>query len=115
MHGSLQKEGLKIWQSALANMKQKFGSTRSEYTSGVFVLSQVTQWAVGPLGLLYDRLWMVVNINGVCLSQKQEPRLCLIQPSIHWACKELCLHATGKPCYCGNTLERQQHKELQYL
>ncbi|XP_023681587.2 molybdenum cofactor sulfurase isoform X5 [Paramormyrops kingsleyae] len=56
---------------------------------------QVTQWAVGPLGLLYDRLWMVVNINGVCLSQKQEPRLCLIQPSIHWACKELCLHATG--------------------
>ncbi|XP_072564365.1 molybdenum cofactor sulfurase-like isoform X1 [Paramormyrops kingsleyae] len=56
---------------------------------------EVTQWAVGPLGLLYDRLWMVVNINGVCLSQKQEPRLCLIQPSIHWACKELCLHATG--------------------
>ncbi|XP_048859745.1 molybdenum cofactor sulfurase-like isoform X2 [Brienomyrus brachyistius] len=56
---------------------------------------EVTQWAVGHLGLLYDRLWMVVNINGVCLSQKQEPRLCLIQPSIHWACKELCLHATG--------------------
>ncbi|XP_073878682.1 molybdenum cofactor sulfurase isoform X7 [Macaca fascicularis] len=43
---------------------------------------EVTRWPVGNQGLLYDRSWMVVNHNGVCLSQKQEPRLCLIQPFI---------------------------------
>ncbi|XP_029777586.1 molybdenum cofactor sulfurase isoform X3 [Suricata suricatta] len=43
---------------------------------------EVTEWPVGSQGLLYDRSWMVVNHNGVCLSQKQEPRLCLIQPII---------------------------------
>ncbi|XP_039094909.1 molybdenum cofactor sulfurase isoform X3 [Hyaena hyaena] len=43
---------------------------------------QVTKWPIGNQGLLYDRSWMVVNRNGVCLSQKQEPRLCLIQPFI---------------------------------
>uniref|UniRef100_A0A665TYM0 Molybdenum cofactor sulfurase n=1 Tax=Echeneis naucrates TaxID=173247 RepID=A0A665TYM0_ECHNA len=40
---------------------------------------EVHDWLLGPLGLLYDRGWMVVNENGVCLSQKREPRLCLIQ------------------------------------
>ncbi|XP_046942823.1 molybdenum cofactor sulfurase [Lynx rufus] len=43
---------------------------------------EVTKWPIGSQGLLYDRSWMVVNHNGVCLSQKQEPRLCLIQPFI---------------------------------
>ncbi|XP_039094908.1 molybdenum cofactor sulfurase isoform X2 [Hyaena hyaena] len=43
---------------------------------------EVTKWPIGNQGLLYDRSWMVVNRNGVCLSQKQEPRLCLIQPFI---------------------------------
>uniref|UniRef100_H3AUI3 Molybdenum cofactor sulfurase n=1 Tax=Latimeria chalumnae TaxID=7897 RepID=H3AUI3_LATCH len=43
---------------------------------------EVKQWPVGRQGLLYDRNWMVVNLNGVCLSQKQEPRLCLICPVI---------------------------------
>ncbi|XP_036375477.1 molybdenum cofactor sulfurase [Megalops cyprinoides] len=56
---------------------------------------EVSSWPLGPLGLLYDRLWMVVNMNGVCLSQKQEPRLCLIRPQIHLATKELSLQAPG--------------------
>ncbi|KAF5919135.1 molybdenum cofactor sulfurase [Diceros bicornis minor] len=43
---------------------------------------EVTRWPLGKQGLLYDRSWMVVNHNGICLSQKQEPRLCLIQPFI---------------------------------
>ncbi|XP_012870305.1 PREDICTED: molybdenum cofactor sulfurase [Dipodomys ordii] len=43
---------------------------------------EVTKWPVGNQGLLYDRSWMIVNHNGVCLNQKQEPRLCLIRPSI---------------------------------
>uniref|UniRef100_A0A8C3RXJ1 Molybdenum cofactor sulfurase n=1 Tax=Chelydra serpentina TaxID=8475 RepID=A0A8C3RXJ1_CHESE len=43
---------------------------------------EVSEWPVGNQGLLYDRSWMVVNQNGVCISQKQEPRLCLVHPLI---------------------------------
>uniref|UniRef100_A0ACB8FTR8 Uncharacterized protein n=1 Tax=Sphaerodactylus townsendi TaxID=933632 RepID=A0ACB8FTR8_9SAUR len=43
---------------------------------------RVAQWPVGNQGLLYDRSWMVVNQNGVCITQKQEPRLCFVQPQI---------------------------------
>ncbi|XP_038653614.1 molybdenum cofactor sulfurase isoform X2 [Scyliorhinus canicula] len=43
---------------------------------------EVKKWPIGKQGLLYDRNWMIVNQNGVCLSQKQEPRLCLIHPHI---------------------------------
>ncbi|XP_041040822.1 molybdenum cofactor sulfurase [Carcharodon carcharias] len=43
---------------------------------------EVEKWPIGKHGLLYDRNWMIVNQNGVCLSQKQEPRLCLICPHI---------------------------------
>ncbi|XP_030627601.1 molybdenum cofactor sulfurase [Chanos chanos] len=56
---------------------------------------EVTEWPLGPRGLLYDREWMLVNENGVCLSQKREPRLCLIQPSICLATKVLSIHAPG--------------------
>ncbi|OCT74365.1 molybdenum cofactor sulfurase [Xenopus laevis] len=43
---------------------------------------QVSQWPVAEQGLLFDRNWMIVNENRVCFSQKQEPNLCLIYPSI---------------------------------
>uniref|UniRef100_A0A8C6UV16 Molybdenum cofactor sulfurase n=1 Tax=Neogobius melanostomus TaxID=47308 RepID=A0A8C6UV16_9GOBI len=43
---------------------------------------EVERWPLGPRGLLYDRGWMVVNGNGVCLSQKREARLCLIKPRV---------------------------------
>uniref|UniRef100_UPI00398F6FA8 molybdenum cofactor sulfurase isoform X2 n=1 Tax=Pristiophorus japonicus TaxID=55135 RepID=UPI00398F6FA8 len=43
---------------------------------------EVKKWPIGKHGLLYDRTWMIVNQNGICLSQKQEPRLCLIHPHI---------------------------------
>ncbi|XP_075388687.1 molybdenum cofactor sulfurase [Tenrec ecaudatus] len=56
---------------------------------------EVTRWPVGNQGLLYDRSWMVANHNGICLSQKQEPRLCLIQPSIDLRQKILVLKAKG--------------------
>lgn len=56
---------------------------------------EVSKWPLGPHGLLYDRVWMVVNINGVCLSQKQEPRLCLIYPKIHLDTENLSLNASG--------------------
>ncbi|XP_072461369.1 molybdenum cofactor sulfurase isoform X1 [Notamacropus eugenii] len=56
---------------------------------------EVTKWPVGNQGLLYDRNWMVVNHNGVCLSQKQEPRLCLIKPSIDLQRKTMVIRAEG--------------------
>ncbi|XP_066848732.1 molybdenum cofactor sulfurase isoform X6 [Anser cygnoides] len=56
---------------------------------------QVTEWPVGNQGLLYDRNWMVVNQNGVCLTQKQEPRLCLVNPSIDLKQKIMVIQAEG--------------------
>nr|XP_055026069.1 molybdenum cofactor sulfurase isoform X1 [Misgurnus anguillicaudatus] len=56
---------------------------------------EVAEWPLGPQGLLYDRLWMVVNENGVCLSQKREPKLCLIQPVICLASNTLQLKVSG--------------------
>ncbi|XP_063778801.1 molybdenum cofactor sulfurase isoform X2 [Pseudophryne corroboree] len=56
---------------------------------------QVTQWPVAEQGLLFDRNWMVVTENGVCLSQKQEPRLCLIHPSIDLTLNILIIQANG--------------------
>ncbi|XP_037364538.1 LOW QUALITY PROTEIN: molybdenum cofactor sulfurase [Talpa occidentalis] len=54
-----------------------------------------TSWPIGNQGLLYDRNWMVVNHNGICLSQKQEPRLCLIQPFIDLQQKIMVIKAQG--------------------
>jgi len=59
------------------------------------MLSQVTEWPVGNQGLLYDRNWMVVNQNGVCMTQKQEPRLCLVNPSIDLNKKVMVIQAEG--------------------
>lgn len=38
---------------------------------------------------------MVVNHNGICLSQKQEPRLCLIQPFIDLQQRIMVIKAKG--------------------
>ncbi|XP_007240365.3 molybdenum cofactor sulfurase [Astyanax mexicanus] len=56
---------------------------------------EVTEWPLGPQGLLFDRTWMVVNENGVCLSQKRETKLCLIHPHICLASSTLHLQASG--------------------
>uniref|UniRef100_A0A672H589 Molybdenum cofactor sulfurase n=1 Tax=Salarias fasciatus TaxID=181472 RepID=A0A672H589_SALFA len=56
---------------------------------------QVHDWPLGPQGLLYDRGWMVVNGNGVCLSQKREPRLCLVRPQVRLSSNRLLLQASG--------------------
>ncbi|KAM9344702.1 molybdenum cofactor sulfurase [Symphorus nematophorus] len=56
---------------------------------------EVHNWPVGPLGLLYDRGWMVVNGNGVCLNQKRVPHLCLIRPQVHLPSNKLLLQASG--------------------
>ncbi|XP_061178018.1 molybdenum cofactor sulfurase-like [Saccostrea echinata] len=52
----------------------------------------VLEWDIGSKGLLYDREWMIVSDNGVAISQKREPRLCLIKPSIDLLKGTLTLH-----------------------
>ncbi|KAM9308264.1 molybdenum cofactor sulfurase [Gastrophryne carolinensis] len=56
---------------------------------------QASQWPVGQQGLLFDRNWMIVNENGVCLSQKQEPKMCLIYPSIDLSQNVMKIQANG--------------------
>ncbi|CAM4515037.1 molybdenum cofactor sulfurase isoform X1 [Caretta caretta] len=56
---------------------------------------EVSEWPVGNQGLLYDRSWMVVNQNGVCISQKQEPRLCLVHPLIDLEQRIMVIKAEG--------------------
>nr|XP_033786524.1 molybdenum cofactor sulfurase isoform X1 [Geotrypetes seraphini] len=56
---------------------------------------EVSEWPLGKQGLLYDRNWMIVNQNGVCLSQKQEPRLCLIRPFLDLKQNNMVITAEG--------------------
>ncbi|XP_029306037.1 molybdenum cofactor sulfurase [Cottoperca gobio] len=80
-----------------------FNSHREPYTlTNIYIYPikscgayEVHDWPVGPLGLLYDRSWMVVNGNGVYLSQKREQRLCLIRPQVHLPSNKLLLQASG--------------------
>lgn len=39
-------------------------------------------WKLSTKGLQYDREWMIVTPAGVCLTQKQETKLCLVMPVI---------------------------------
>lgn len=56
-----------------------------------------TAWKIGPKGFDFDREWMIVKDNGVCLTQKQNPRMCMICPKIDL--KEKVLTLTFKGVY----------------
>ncbi|KAL0269311.1 UNVERIFIED_CONTAM: hypothetical protein PYX00_007094 [Menopon gallinae] len=43
---------------------------------------EVESWRLNDKGLEYDREWMIVEETGVCLTQKKEPRMCLILPKL---------------------------------
>ncbi|KAK7583838.1 hypothetical protein V9T40_004801 [Parthenolecanium corni] len=49
------------------------------------------RWPITKTGLMYDREWMIISANGVALTQKQAPRMCLIVPRICLARKNLIL------------------------
>lgn len=57
---------------------------------------QVSEWEVGARGFLYDRHWMIVTDSGVCLTQKREPRLCLIKPTLDLTSRILSVTAPGR-------------------
>lgn len=56
----------------------------------------IGNWKVVSTGLKYDRQWMIVNSSGVCFTQKQERRLCLLKPNINIEEDLLVLSYPGK-------------------
>ncbi len=63
--------------------------------SSGFISLQVDSWSVGSRGLLYDREWMIVTSSGVCVNQKRQTKLALIQPSIDMESGLMVLHCPG--------------------
>lgn len=41
-----------------------------------------THWPLNSRGFVFDREWMIVKSSGIAMTQKSEPKLCLIQPII---------------------------------
>lgn len=60
------------------------------------VIDKVSKWPLGDKGLLYDREWVIVKPSGYCLTQKEEPKLCLIHPHLDLDKSTLMLTVTGK-------------------
>ncbi|KAK4887310.1 hypothetical protein RN001_003581 [Aquatica leii] len=54
-----------------------------------------TNWEIINTGFKYDRQWMIVNSAGVCVTQKNNTRLCLIKPKINLERNTLELHCEG--------------------
>ncbi|KNC54019.1 molybdenum cofactor sulfurase [Thecamonas trahens ATCC 50062] len=61
----------------------------------------VTEWELGPRGLLYDREWLVVKTEAdgriQTLNQKKEPRLCLLRPLVDLAAGSIRLSIHNAP------------------
>ncbi|KAJ6604131.1 molybdenum cofactor sulfurase [Mycena vulgaris] len=57
-----------------------------------------SSWQIIATGLLYDREWMLLDAaSGRTLSQKQYPRMALVQPSVDLIRRHLVVCATGMP------------------
>jgi uncharacterized protein YcbX len=54
-----------------------------------------TEWDVDDFGLRHDRRWMVANLTGRFLTQREEPRLALVRPAL--MPDSLVLRAPGMP------------------
>ncbi|XP_055376872.1 molybdenum cofactor sulfurase 3 [Condylostylus longicornis] len=48
-----------------------------------FEINGETQWEITENGLKYDRIWMIVDSNGMAFTQKRCTQLCLIKPRIN--------------------------------
>jgi uncharacterized protein YcbX len=53
------------------------------------------QWEVDDFGLRYDRRWMVLDLTGEFITQREEPRLALVRPAL--TDQSLVLRAPGMP------------------
>ncbi|CAG4992626.1 unnamed protein product [Parnassius apollo] len=56
-----------------------------------------TAWKIGSKGFEFDREWMIVRENGICLTQKQSTEMCMIHPEIDLKHKLLTLNFKGMP------------------
>lgn len=54
-----------------------------------------SSWKIGSKGFEYDREWMIVKDNGVCLTQKQNTRMCMIRPKVDLKNEVLVLNFKG--------------------
>lgn len=53
-------------------------------------------WELTNTGLKYDRNWMIVDENGICLNQKRNRYMCKIRPVINKEKDEMVLNYLGK-------------------
>lgn len=53
-------------------------------------------WRICSKGFEYDREWMIIKDNGVCLTQKNNTKMCLIRPKVDFKNRLLTLHFKGK-------------------
>lgn len=87
-HSNLQEMCSDIYTKNIALLKEEprnFGVLEKVFlypikSCGAF--SVTSDWELVSTGLKYDRLWMIVNSSGVCVTQKHNRRLCLIKPHI---------------------------------
>ncbi|XP_039749552.1 molybdenum cofactor sulfurase [Pararge aegeria] len=52
-------------------------------------------WKIGAKGFEYDREWMIIKENGVCLTQKQNTLMCMISPVVDFTNRCLTLNFKG--------------------
>ena len=72
----------------------------------------VTEWEIGANGALrHDREWAIVDADGRTLTQKQQPRLCFVQPAIDPAARTLVIRARGMPDISIPLPEEEEEEE----
>lgn len=49
---------------------------------GAFEITGNKKWEITENGLKYDRVWMIVDSNGMAVTQKKTSKLCLLKPII---------------------------------
>ncbi|XP_050504607.1 molybdenum cofactor sulfurase 3 isoform X2 [Diabrotica virgifera virgifera] len=79
---------------------------------GAFVVK--TNWIVTKKGFKFDREWMIVNSSDVCLTQKQNKKMCLIRPSINLKKNTLNLNYNDKSSI-EIDIDEAKNKEQTYL
>lgn len=70
--GKLKKRGLRLRKICIYPIK----------SCGSFEITGVKKWELTDNGLKYDRVWMIVDSNGMAVTQKKSSKLCLLKPSI---------------------------------
>lgn len=70
-------------------------------------------WQITDKGFLYDREWMIIKDNGVCLTQKNNTRMCMISPKIDIEKQLLILNFKGMDSISIDLhMESNEHKSI---